>query len=60
MGKLPQALEIIFEVQRKMGNEIIIIIIKAFQLTKHFFFSFLFGPLLLSNLITFLIFIHFK
>ncbi len=32
---------------------------KVFQLTKHFFFFF-FGPFLLSNIITFLFFIHLK
>jgi len=58
----PQALEIIFEVQRKRSNEKIIKKkTKAFQLTKCIFFSsfFLFGPLLFSNLITFLNFYSF-
>jgi hypothetical protein len=58
MGVLPQALEIIFEVQRKMINEKISRKKKAFQLTKGVFF--LFGPLLPSNLITFIFLIHLK
>jgi hypothetical protein len=35
---------------------------QAFQLTKHifFFFFFLFGPLLVSNLIAFLFLVHLK
>jgi len=54
MGTLPQVLEIIFEMQRKMNNEkrIRTKIIRIFQLTKHVFFFF--KPLLLSNLIAFL------
>jgi hypothetical protein len=56
MGALPQALEFIFEVQMKRINE------KnnkkknrVFNLQNMFFsFFLLFGPLLLSNLITFL------
>jgi len=59
MGALTQALEIIFEVQRKKNNEKITRKKKAFQLTKCVLF-FLFEPLLLSNLITFLLFVHFK
>jgi hypothetical protein len=62
MGALPQALEIIFEVQRKKNND------KSnkkknkhFNLQNVFFFcSFLFGPLLPSNLITFLFLTHLK
>ncbi len=57
MGVQPQTLEIIFEVQRKMSNEKITQNKhkkKTFQLTKCVFFFLLFGPLLLSNLITFL------
>jgi len=55
---LPQALEILFEVQRKRSNEKITKKKekkKAFQLIKHvfFFLSILFGHLLFSNLITF-------
>ncbi len=42
MGALPQALEIIFEVQMKRSNETIVRRKIAFQLTKHFFFSFFF------------------
>jgi hypothetical protein len=62
MGTLVQVLEIIFEVQRKMSNEKITIreIVFPTYKTRFFFQFFLFGPLLLSNLITFLIFIHFK
>jgi hypothetical protein len=59
MGMLLQALEIMFEVQRKRINEKITRKKKPFQLTKLFFFFF-FGPLLLSNLITFLFLIHLK
>jgi hypothetical protein len=47
----PQALEVIFEAQRKKNNEKITRRKKTFQLTKHVFFSF--EPLLLSNPITF-------
>jgi hypothetical protein len=49
MGMLPQVLKIIFEVQRKMNNEKKKIN-KLSNLQKK---KFLFGPLLLSNLITF-------
>jgi hypothetical protein len=52
MGALLQALEIIFQVQRKKNNEKLTRKKKAFQLIKRIFF--LFEPLLLSNLITFL------
>jgi len=55
MGMLPQALEIIFEVQRKRNDEKIKKEIH-FPTYKTFFF---FGPLLFSNLITFLFLIHF-
>jgi hypothetical protein len=40
MGALPQALEIIFEVQMKRSNEKIARKKKAFQLTKCIFFPF--------------------
>jgi hypothetical protein len=62
MGVLPQVLEIIFEVQRKMSNEKIIRREISFPIykTRFLFPFFLFGPLLFSNLITFLFFIHFK
>jgi hypothetical protein len=54
MGVLPQALEITFEVQRKMSNKKITRKKKKpFQLIVFFFFP-LFGPLLLLNLVTFL------
>jgi hypothetical protein len=52
MGALPQALEIIFELQMKRSNEKLTRKKKAFQLIKHVFF-FLFGPLLLSKCIIF-------
>ncbi len=39
---LPQVLEIIFEMQRKMSNEKITRKKKVFQLRKHGFFSFFF------------------
>jgi len=56
MGVLPQALETIFEVQSERSNEKI-----SFPKYKTWFFFFLlFGPLLLSNLITFLFLIHLK
>jgi hypothetical protein len=56
MWVLPQAVEIIFEVQRKRSNEKITRKKKSFSTYKKrmfFFFSFLFGPLLLLNLIIF-------
>jgi hypothetical protein len=61
MGVLPQALEIIFEEQRRRSNEKIIRRKnKLSNLQNAFFFSFLFfGPLLFSNLIIFLFF-HLK
>jgi hypothetical protein len=58
MGILPQVLKIIFEVQMKMKNEKITGKEISFPAYKTFFF--LFGPLLLSNLIIFLFLIHFK
>jgi len=62
MGTLPQALKIIFEMQRIRSNEKMTRRKINFSTYKtHFFpFSFLFGPLLLSNLVTFLFFIHLK
>jgi len=63
MGALPQALVIIFEVQRRERiNEKITrrkISFSAYK-TRYFFFFLLFEILLLSNLITFLFLIHFK
>jgi hypothetical protein len=59
MGALPQALEIIFEVQMKGSNEKIIRKKKSFPNFQNVFF-FSSEPFLLSNLITFLFFIHFK
>jgi len=59
MGVLPQALEIMFEVQRKRINEKIIrrkISFSTYKMCVFFFF----GPFLFSNLITFLFFIHLK
>jgi hypothetical protein len=58
MGVLPQVLEIIFEVQRKMSDEKITIIEISFPTYRTCSF-FLYTPLL-SNLITFLFLIHFK
>jgi hypothetical protein len=63
MGALPQALEIIFEVQMKRRNEKIARRKISFPTHKtRFFFLFflLFGPLLLSKLLTFSFPIHFK
>jgi hypothetical protein len=61
MGALPQVLEIIFEVQRKMNNEKITRREINFPTYKFYLFIyFLFEPLLLSNLITFLYLIHLK
>jgi len=57
MGTLSQILKFIFEVQRKMTNEIFLIREIFFSIYKTRFF---FGPLLFSNLITFLFFIHCK
>ncbi len=55
---------IIFEVQKKRSNEKLTrrqIRKISFQVTKRFaLFCFFFGPLLLSNLITFLFLIHLK
>jgi len=63
MGVLPQAPEIIFEVQMKMSNEKIARkkkrIFPTYK-TRFFFFFFLFGPLLHSKLLTFSFLIHFK
>jgi len=57
---LPQALEIIFEVQRKKINEKITRRKISFPTYKmHFFFS-SFEPLLLSNVIIYLFIIYFK
>jgi hypothetical protein len=54
MGALPQAIEIIFEMQMKRIDEIIRRRKIRFPTCKTLFF-FLFKSLLLSNLITFLI-----
>jgi hypothetical protein len=59
MGVLPQALEIIFEMQMKRSNEKIARRKISFPTHKILFFSF-FGPLLLSKLLAFSFFIHFK
>jgi hypothetical protein len=58
IGALPQALEIIFEAQRKRTNEKK----KKKKLSElqNAIFFLLFGPPLLSNLITFLFLIQFK
>jgi hypothetical protein len=64
MKALPQALEIIFEVQMKRNNEKIIRKkISFFNLQNAFIFIFiflLFKALLFSNLTTFLFLIHLK
>jgi F0F1-type ATP synthase membrane subunit a len=60
MGVAPQALEIIFEVQRKTINEKITRKKKQLYNLQNAFFFLLFGPLLLSNLIPFLFLIHLK
>ncbi len=63
MGGLCQAVEIIFGVQRIRSNGKITRRKISFPTYKiHFFFPFfsLFGPLLFSNLITFLFLIHLK
>jgi Trk-type K+ transport system membrane component len=57
MGALPQALKIFFELQMKRSNEKITRRKISFPAYKTCFF---FGPLLLSNCITFLFLIHFK
>jgi hypothetical protein len=57
MGALPQALEIIFEVQRKKSNEKITRKKTSFLTHKMHFVFFLTGPLLLSNLMTFFLLI---
>ncbi len=62
MGVLPQALEIIFEMQRKMSNEKITrkeISFPTYKTIFSFFFLF-FRAYLISNLRTFLFLIHFK
>jgi hypothetical protein len=65
MGTLLRVLEIIFKVQRKMSNEKITRREINFPIYKTCFFPFkkkkkIFGPLLSSNLITFIFIIHFK
>jgi len=60
MGALPQALEIIFEMQRKRSNEKIARRKKSFPTHKTLFFPVVFGPLLLSKLLTFSFLVHFK
>jgi len=59
MGALPQALEIIFEMQTKGSNEKITKKKKSFPAYKTLFFL-IFKSLLFSNFITFLFFIHLK
>jgi hypothetical protein len=61
MEALPQPVEIIFEVQRKRSNEKITRRKISFSTYKTLsFFFLLFEPLLFSNIITFLFFVHFK
>jgi hypothetical protein len=62
MGVLPQALEIIFALQKKKSNEKITrrkISFPTYKTLFFFFFFLPFAPLLLSNLITFLFLINF-
>jgi hypothetical protein len=59
MGELPKTLEIVFEVQMKKINEKMTRRKISFSTYKMLFFS-PFGPLLFSNFITFLFFIHLK
>jgi hypothetical protein len=62
MGALPQALEIIFEVQMKRNNEKLTRRKINFSTYKMFFlfFSSSLDPLIRSNLITFVFLVHFK
>jgi hypothetical protein len=63
MGALLQALEIIFEVQAQRSNEKIArrkIIFSTHKFFYLFIYFLLFGPLLLSKLLTFSILVHFK
>jgi hypothetical protein len=64
MGALPQALEIIFEVQRKRSNEKITRrknkLSNLQNVCVRVFFFLLFVPLLFSKLITFLFLVHLK
>jgi hypothetical protein len=62
MGVLPQALEILFEMQRKRSNEKITRKKKKKSFPTHklvFFFSFLW-PVLFSKFLTFSFFVHLK
>jgi hypothetical protein len=59
MGALSQALEVIFEVQMERNNKQITRRKISFPTHKTRFFLFLFS-LLLSKLLTFSFFIHFK
>jgi hypothetical protein len=62
METLPEALEILFEVQRKRNNEKISKKKNKLSNSKNmiFFCFLLFGPLLLSKLLTFTFTIHFE
>jgi hypothetical protein len=61
MRALPQALGIIFEMQMKESTEKIARKKKLFNSQNSFFSHFfLFGPLLLSKLLIFSCFVHFK
>jgi len=59
MRVLPQALEIIFEVKMKGSNEKIARRKITFSTHKTSFFL-LFGPILISKLLTFSFLVHFK
>jgi hypothetical protein len=60
MGALPQALEIIFEVQMKRSNKKIARRKISFPTHKMRLFFLLFGPLSFSKLLTFSFLIQFK
>jgi len=61
MGALPQALEILFEMQRKRSNEKITRKKKKkFSNSRNLFFFFFFWPVLFSKFLTFSFFVHLK
>jgi hypothetical protein len=63
MGAIPPALEIILEVQMKRSNEKIVrrkISISTHKTCFFFLSLLLFGPLLLSKLVTFSFLVHLK
>jgi len=60
VGALPQALEIILVVQMKMSNEKVARKKKKLFNSQNMSSFLLFGPLLLSKLLTFSFLVHFK